>query len=154
LSPGAFLAQQVLLMTPFTLPFWLGGLAWYFLAREAKSYRAFGWTFVIVILFFLLVHGKNYYSAPAYPIVLAAGGIASEKLLARFAAKPKATMALKTLYFVWLIAGIGVLLPIVLPVLPVDAYLRYQAHLPFEVPRSEHGHMSAALPQHYADEFG
>jgi hypothetical protein len=41
-----------------------------------------------------------------------------------------------------------------LPVLPIDAYLRYQNHLPFEVPRSERGHMGTALPQHYADEFG
>jgi hypothetical protein len=46
------------------------------------------------------------------------------------------------------------LLPVVLPILPVEAYLRYQEHLPFEVPRSEYSHMGAALPQHYADEFG
>jgi hypothetical protein len=28
------------------------------------------------------------------------------------------------------------------------------AKLPFEVPRSEHSHMRAILPQHFADEFG
>ena len=35
----------------------------------------------------------------------------------------------------------------------METYLRYQAHLPFAVPRSERGHVGAALPQHYADEF-
>src|SRR3984893_2084401 len=81
LPPLAFLGQQVLLMTPFSLPFWLAGLLFYFVAREARAYRAFGWAFVITIGFFLLAHGKNYYSAPAYPIVLAAGGVAWERLL-------------------------------------------------------------------------
>jgi len=37
--------------------------------------------------------------------------------------------------------------------LPVDGYLRFQEHLPFTIPRSEHSHMGAALPQYYADEF-
>ena len=154
LSPGEFVAQQVLLMTPFNLPLWLGGLAWYLFSRDAKAYRLFGWTFLVAIVFFLLAHGKNYYSAPAYPIVLAAGGRFAEAVLTRLVAKPKAVVALKAFCFVWLFAGIGLLLPVVLPVLPIDAYLRYQEHLPFAVPRSEHSHMAAALPQHYADEFG
>ena len=56
--------------------------------------------------------------------------------------------------FAWLFLGIVLLLPLVLPVLPIDAYLRYQAHLPFGVPKSEHNQDTAILPQHYADEFG
>ena len=56
--------------------------------------------------------------------------------------------------FGWLAVGILLLLPVVLPVLPIDAYLRYQAHLPFVVPKSEHNQDTAILPQHYADEFG
>jgi Dolichyl-phosphate-mannose-protein mannosyltransferase len=156
LSPLAFVGQQILIMTPLSLPFWFGGLLFYFFARDAKPYRAFGWAFVITIGFFLLAHGKNYYSAPAYPIVLAGGGAAFEYLLrnARFHAHPKLRATLMASSFVLLLLGIAGLLPVVLPILPVDAYLRYQEHLPFEVPRSEHGHMGAALPQHYADEFG
>src|ERR1700692_4968361 len=56
--------------------------------------------------------------------------------------------------FAWLFIGIVLLLPVVLPVLPIEAYIRYQAHLPFGVPKSEHNQDSAILPQHYADEFG
>jgi hypothetical protein len=156
LPPLAFLGQQVLLMTPFSLPFWLAGLLFYFVAREARAYRAFGWAFVITIGFFLLAHGKNYYSAPAYPIVLAAGGVAWERLLRtrRFESRAVLRRSLEAACFLWLILGIVPLMPVTLPVLPVDTYLRYQEHLPFEVPRSERGHMGAALPQHYADEFG
>ena len=156
LSPSAFFAQQILIMSPASLPFWLGGILFYFFSRAAKSYRALGWAFVITIVFFLLAHGKNYYSAPAYAIVLAAGAVAVERFLstARFEARPMLRMLLKPAIYVWLFAGILIFLPVVLPVLPVEAYLRYQGHLPFPIPRSEHSHMGAALPQHYADEFG
>ena len=156
LTPAAFLWQQVLLMNPPSLPFWLAGLFFYLFSRESKSYRAFGWAFLIAIGFFLLAHGKNYYSAPAYPMVLAAGGVAAELLLRarRFEVHSGWRASLQAGCFVWLIAGIAPLLPVTLPVLPVDAYLRYQEHLPFAIPRSEHSHMGAALPQHYADEFG
>jgi hypothetical protein len=156
LSPLAFIAQQILIVTPASFPFWFGGLLFYFFSRDAKPYRVFGWTFVITILFFLLAHGKNYYSAPVYTLVMAAGGVLTEKLLApsRFAARPVLRTALATACIAWVVIGKLLLLPVVLPVLPVDAYLKYQEHLPFEVPRSEHGHMSTPLPQHYADEFG
>jgi hypothetical protein len=156
LAPVPFFMQQILLMTPLSLPFWLGGLAYYFFSRDARPYRAFGWAFLITIVFFLLAHGKNYYSAPAYPILLAAGGVLTEKLLnvPSLEARPRLRAILKPAAFVWLILGVLGLLPVVLPVLPVEAYLRYQQHLPFQIPRSEHSHMGAALPQHYADEFG
>jgi hypothetical protein len=156
-GPVAFLGQQILLMSPPSLPFWLGGLWFYLFARAAKEYRAFGWAFLITLGFFLLAHGKNYYSAPAYPIVLAAGGVFVERLLAeqRFQKNPQLRLALQAGAFAWLIlVAILPMLPVTVPVLPVDAYLRYQEHLPFEIPRSEHAHFGAVLPQHYADEFG
>jgi Dolichyl-phosphate-mannose-protein mannosyltransferase len=156
LSPLAFVAQQILIMTPSSLPFWFGGVLFYLFSRDAKAYRAFGWAFLITIGFFLLAHGKNYYSAPAYPMVLAAGGVLAERFLAapRFAERSRLRAFLQAAACVWIAAGLLPLLPVVLPILPVEAYLRYQEHLPFEVPRSEHSHMGAALPQHYADEFG
>jgi 4-amino-4-deoxy-L-arabinose transferase-like glycosyltransferase len=154
-SPSAFLAQQILIMTPATLPFWLGGL-WFYFSDAGKKLRVFGWTFIFTIGFFLLAHGKNYYSAPAYPLVLAAGAVASEKFLGkkRFDERPREGAAVKVAIFGWLAVGILLLLPVVLPVLPISAYLRYQAHLPFAVPKSEHNQDTAILPQHYADEFG
>jgi len=154
-SPAAFLAQQVLSMTPATLPFWLGAL-WFYFSGAGKKFRAFGWAFIFTIGFFLLAHGKNYYSAPVYPLVLAAGAVVAENFLskARFEARPRMHTALKAAIFVWLFIGVMLLLPIVFPVLPIDTYLRYQKHLPFGVPKSEHNQDEAILPQHYADEFG
>jgi hypothetical protein len=156
LPPPTFIAQQILLMNPMSLPFWLGGLLFYLWSPNARAYRAFGWAFVITIGFFMVAHGKNYYSAPVYPMVFAAGGVVTELFLTAsgFRAGPRLRVTLQTAAFAWLLVGVLTFMPIVLPVLPVDAYLRYQDRLPFEIPRSENGHMAAALPQHYADEFG
>jgi hypothetical protein len=155
LPPGKYLVQQVLMMNPITFPFWFGGLLFYFFSREGKTYRTFGWTFVTTILVFLLTRGKDYYSAPAYAMLFAAGGVVAERLIesVRLTPRPKLRGALKAACFLWLIVGVAALLPLVLPVLPVESFLRYQSHLPFEVPKTERSFIGTALPQYYADEF-
>ena len=149
LSPVMYLVQQVLMMNPASFPFWFGGLLFYFFSRDAKNYRALGWTFVITLALFLITHGKDYYSAAAYVIVLAAGATATERLVERFPGQ----LILRTACFVWLALGALPLLPLVLPVLPIDTFLRYQSHLPFEVPKTETSFVGETLPQYYADEF-
>ena len=68
-----FLAGQVLYMGPLALPIWLCGL-FYFFSDVGKRYRLFGWLFVAVLAALTVTHAKPYYSAPAYPMVFAAGG--------------------------------------------------------------------------------
>ena len=152
LPPGQYLLQQVLTMNPASFPFWFGGLLFLFISREAKNYRALGWAFVIAIGFFMFTHGKDYYSAPAYVMLLAAGAVAAERLLntARVSALRH---VLKPACFIWLIFGVAPLLPLVLPVLPIDQFIRYQSYLPFEVPKTETSFIGETLPQYYADEF-
>jgi 4-amino-4-deoxy-L-arabinose transferase-like glycosyltransferase len=53
LSPLAFVGQQILIMTPPSLPFWLAGLLFYLFSGNAKSHRALGWAFLITIGLFL-----------------------------------------------------------------------------------------------------
>ena len=153
LPPGKYLLQQILMMNPASFPFWFGGLLFYFFSRDAKSYRSLGWAFVITILFFMITHGKDYYAAPAYVMLFAAGAAAAERLLFRLAARPKLQMLLKPACFIWLLLGVLPLLPLVLPVLPIETFVRYQSHLPFEVPKTEQSFVGETLPQYYADEF-
>ena len=154
LPPGKYLRQQILMMNPFTFPFWLAGLFFLFFTSQGK-YRALGWAFLITIALFLFTHGKDYYSAPAYTMLLAAGAVPTERLVAsaRLSALSKLRLGLRIACFLWLVIGIVPLLPLVLPVLPIDTFLRYQSHLPFEVPKTEKSFVGAALPQYYADEF-
>jgi hypothetical protein len=152
LPPGQYLLQQILMMNPASLPFWFGGLLFLLFSRDAKNYRALGWTFVIAIAFFMITHGKDYYSAPAYVMLLAAGATATERLLNE-ARLSKFRRILKPACFLWLITGVASLLPMVLPVLPIEQFIRYQSQLPFEVPKTETSFVGETLPQYYADEF-
>ena len=152
LPPGKYLLQQVLMMNPVSFPFWFGGLLFLLFSRDARITRPLGCTFVITIAFFMITHGKDYYAAPAYVMLLAAGALATERLLASTTLAPRRTL-LKAVCFVWLILGVAPLLPLVLPVLPIETFLRYQSHLPFEVPKTERSFVGETLPQYYADEF-
>ncbi len=152
--PAVYLALQIVMMNPFSLPFWFGGLLFYFFSRAAKPYRNFALAFVITFAFFLISHGKDYYSAPAYAILLAAGAVAAEHLLSRsFKQASKWRAALKPVCFVWLAVGFAPPLPLVLPVLSLDGFVRYQSHSPLQPKPTERSFVGTVLPQYYADEL-
>jgi len=98
----------------------------------------------------MITHGKDYYSASTYVMLFAGGAVATERLLA---VRPRLQMLLKPACFIWLMLGVLPLLPLVLPVLPIETFLRYQSRLPFEVPKTERSFIGETLPQYYADEF-
>ena len=47
---------------------------------EVGRYRILGWAYVVMLITFIVLKGKNYYLAPAYPILFAAGAIAFERI--------------------------------------------------------------------------
>lgn len=148
LSPFAFLAQQALLIHPLTAPIWIAGLIALLFSSRWKPYRMLGWCYLVACTVFIVLKGKNDYLAPIYPVLLAAGAIVIERALER--RKPYWKGALVAV----LLAGGILLAPITIPVLSVDQFLTYANHLPFVIPRTEKSHAAAALPQHYADQFG
>jgi hypothetical protein len=147
LTPLQYFAQQFTLMNPATAPLWLGGLIWSLFARDGRRYRVIGLAYLIALTEFIVMHGKNYYLGPAYPMLFAAGGVAAERL---FALRLR---WLKPVFALTMLASAAVLSPIVLPILPPEKLLAYMRALRFEVPKTETSH-NAALPQLYADQFG
>ena len=79
-GPIAFIADQALIMNPLLFPIWVGGLIWLFFGKEGRRYRIFGWAYLVMLITFIVMKGKNYYLAPAYPILFAAGAIALERI--------------------------------------------------------------------------
>jgi hypothetical protein len=149
LSPIEYFAQQILLLHPLTAPIWIAGLFALVLSQRLKNYRFLGWCYLISFSAFVVLKGKNYYLAPIYPMLFAAGAITLENGIERVRQG-----WLKPAILVLLLAGGAWFAPIVVPVLSIDRFIAYMDTLPFKVPRTEHSHMSAALPQHYADQFG
>src|SRR5262249_31718581 len=118
-------------------------------ATQLKPYRFLGWCFLTVFFTFYVLHGKNYYLAPIYPMLLAAGAVMLENAIDRTQQN-----WWKPVIVVPLLATGALLAPIVVPVLPVEPFIRYMNGFPFAIPRTEHAHERAVLPQHYADQFG
>ncbi len=143
-----FLANQVLLMSPASLPLWLGGLLVCLLTRARGPWRLLA-VFYLTVAAVLLFGGRSraYYLSSAYPMLFAAGAVAFERWSAsRRAFWRPAAVAL-------VVVGAVPLVPYALPVLPVERFVRYQQALGLKPPAEEHTR-PAELPQHYADMFG
>ena len=82
LNPPQFIAQQAVFMNVGTLPLWLAGLFWLFGSRDGWRYRVIGIITCYQLAEFIVLHGKSYYLAPAYPMLFAAGGVAVERVFA------------------------------------------------------------------------
>jgi hypothetical protein len=74
-TSGFLLDQLRLGANPFTIPLWLAGLCFYFRAAAGKSFRLLGWMAVVPVVLFFVAQGRGYYTAPAYPILLAGGAV-------------------------------------------------------------------------------
>ena len=147
LSPVAFIAQQVNFMNPGTLPLWLAGLFWVFTSREGRQYCAIGIVYLVTLAEFIILHGKSYYLAPAYPMLFAAGGVALERFFA-----VRLRWLKPALLAIILLSG-ALFAPVIVPILSPDKLVGYMRAIHFEPPRTETSH-TAALPQIFADQFG
>lgn len=159
LPAGQYFVQQTLLVNPLAAPIWIIGLIAFFLSSKLKPYRVLGWSFIVCYSVFFVLHGKAYYLAPIYPMLLAAGAVVIDSALT---SKEVRTTTTRRPGFGWrkrvildvLIVSGAVTVPITVPVLSPGAFLAYTKKLPFKLPITEHSHARAALPQWYADQFG
>jgi 4-amino-4-deoxy-L-arabinose transferase-like glycosyltransferase len=114
-----FLIEQLLMPNPFAVPLCLAGLVYFFAVRDGKRYRTIGWMFAIPFVLFLVSKGRGYYTAPAYPMLVAAGAV----LTGRWAASLSAVRA----RLVWGLTGAALALggmiaaASVLPIAPVNS---------------------------------
>jgi len=169
LGPFAFFFQQTLLVNPLTAPIWLAGLFALLFSARLKPYRVLGWCYLVCYASFFVLHGKNYYLAPIYPVLIAAGAVVIESAIegrkddgregtgranARTKNRPPRLQWLKPAIVVVLLASGAHLAPVVVPILSPERFLAYAKTLPFKLPVMEHAHAHAALPQWYSDQFG
>ncbi|HSK44342.1 MAG TPA: glycosyltransferase family 39 protein, partial [Candidatus Binatia bacterium] len=162
-GPVAFIIDQCMIMNPILFPLWIGGLIWLFFGRDIRDrdarreesthgtgrYRVFGWSYLVVLIAFIALKAKNYYVAPIYPILFAAGAIGLERV---GAGRRIGTWA-RGVYIVLVIAVGALLMPFSVPILSPESFLRYQKAMGFQPPEIEH-QQNGPLPQWFADEFG
>jgi 4-amino-4-deoxy-L-arabinose transferase-like glycosyltransferase len=121
-----FLLGQVLYLNPVNTPIWIAGLAYFFFTRTGRPYRVLGWIYVVVFALLVITKSKIYYLAPAYPALLAGGGLLLEQLARRVSwtwLRPVAIGA-------YLMVG-AILVPLSLPILSIEATDRYVTAITF-----------------------
>lgn len=148
MSPLEFLKAQVLLQHPLTLPLWLAGLAAMLFHPQLKKYRSVSLAFILLFALFVAQRGKPYYLSPIFPLPLAAGAV-----LVELAAKGRLGRIARGAYAALLAIGGLALLPMWVPVLPVEGQIRYTRAIGMAPPQMERGRKTE-LHQVYADRFG
>jgi len=125
ISKVQFLAGQFLYLNPFAAFVWIWGLVFLF-TKAGRSFRALGWIWASVFLLLLTTDSKIYYLAPAYPPVIAAGGVAIEGWIAG-----RARAWLRPAAIALLAMGGLVFAPLSLPYLSMERIDQYVKALTF-----------------------
>ncbi|HXW77026.1 MAG TPA: hypothetical protein VEJ20_06410, partial [Candidatus Eremiobacteraceae bacterium] len=149
-GPLLYLAQEVLITTAFLAPVWIVGLGWLLASR---AFRFLGIAYVVLIVEMMLFHGKHYYPADVYPIMIAAGATAIEPWTRGSLVIRSAVLAYATAF------GLA-FLPYSLPILPESTFVSYDKvvssvlHIGRSALETEHGRDESALPGDWADMHG
>jgi hypothetical protein len=145
LSPPAFFLQQTLITGVAASIVWLCGL-WACLVRPKLAVaRAFPIAWLILLLVLSIRHGKIYYLAGIYPTLFAFGAARIEQWMGNARARA-ATLAAVTVFG-------AVLVPLALPILPVDVFIRYERAIGI-VPNAGERHSAGEIPDYFGDMFG
>jgi hypothetical protein len=147
-SPLSFIGEQFLLVNPLAAPIWLSGLYFFLFDKQGRKYAVLGIAYLVVLLEMIFLHGKIYYLAPAYIMLLSAGAVFWEqKVFSRAGAwlKPVVIVPL-------VISGI-IAAPLAMPILPVDAAVKYNSFFDVQAVKVENVPLNS-LPQLFGDMFG
>ena len=142
---GEFVRGQFLLLHPLSAPLWLAGLGALLFAPALRPYRALGLAYRLLFGLLVYLRAKDYYLAPAYPMLLAAGAVQAERLIRR----PVARAAV----LVPGLAGFAALAPWPSPCCPWTPSSPSSAPWASSRP-SRSATQYGILPQHFADQLG
>ncbi len=149
LPPLPFLHQQMAMLNPYSVFVWLGGLFYLLFHPSAKRFRFLAYTYLVFLAIMMYLKGKDYYLAPIYPMLFAAGSVLWEKVIHTYPPLRWLRYAIPAV-----IIAVGIIAaPLVMPILPPDKIPAYMNALGLKMTRTENG-MDSPLPQHFADEFG
>jgi len=144
MNPIIFLSDQFLLMSPFGFILWLFGIFGIVWNKDLKQYRPvtiIGFTTLLILI--INWHSKPEYLSPTIPMIMAGGALFVERTFKKWL----------SILFVLLI-GIGiVIIPLALPMLPVQTFIKFNQALGLTPANTESKELNE-LPQHYADMFG
>lgn len=149
LGPLAFLGAQIQMLNPISIFLLLPGLIWLFVAKSAREFRWIGIMYLVLLAIMIHFYAKDYYVAPVYPVLFAAGALAWQQT---FSSSRKTAWLLPAWCVAMAVLG-AITLPMAIPVLPPYTLIRYTKALHLKSGNTETA-KTGPLPQFYADRFG
>jgi hypothetical protein len=146
LPPLPYLAQQSEMMG-FVSSLLVILALWYLISPHGRRYGILAWGFLSVLGCMLLLKGKFYYVAPAYPVVFAPGAVFFERLT-----EVRALKWFRPVYALTMLLVGALIAPTAIPLLSIDGYIAYTKKLGIHQQKFEH--QPSQLPQIYADMEG
>lgn len=147
-SPPAFMLDQLLFFIGSVF-IWLGALVAFMVYRPFRPYRFVGLCYLLVMLLFLALKAKSYYTIGLYPVLIAFGSVYWEQLFSK--------NWLRFTRPVWVLVPIVIFIPlinVVFPVLsPAEIQVNAQKFKDLNLLRWEDG-KEHHLPQDFADMLG
>ncbi|HXT73356.1 MAG TPA: glycosyltransferase family 39 protein [Candidatus Angelobacter sp.] len=116
-------------------------------------YAPLAWAYLVVLIEMIALHGKIYYLAPVYPMLLAAGAVWIESQLPMRTEKWLRPTLYKSMLIASLIVGGFIAAPLAMPILPVDAAVRYSRFWDVDAIHPENIPLGK-LPQLFGDMYG
>jgi hypothetical protein len=145
-----FILEQIMMNYPALL-IWLAGLIMLLSVKAERKYKVFAHIFLFVLLLFLILKGKPYYSLGVYVMMFAFGGYCMEKYLTGSRKWIKHTL------IIFAIVSAVITLPFGLPVLPQKQMEKFctffSTYITSEPMRGE-ANIFYPLPQDYMDMTG
>ena len=147
-TPAEFIKNQAVVMNPLAFPIWLTGLGYFIFSRKGKTFRLFGYAYLVILILCIYLQVKFYLPAPFYTVLFAGGAVSIE----RFAERRRFRWLKKVPAILILLLGL-VSVPFVRPVLPVETLMEYSGRGVYMGVKGER-HRLGRLHQHFADRFG
>ncbi len=147
-----FLGAQIQMMHPVNALLWIAGLVSLLRARSIPHMRWIAITYLVFFAITFRLHAKDYYLAPIYPVLFAAGAIAWQHRIAASERRRNSAFAFPIYQTLLVITGL-IILPMSIPVLRPSTWIAYTSALHLQSGQNENAR-TGPLPQFYADRFG
>ena len=149
MSASTFLSEQLLMIYPATI-IAFPGLVFLLFSKKLQSYRCVGISLTVVLILYLALQGKSYYSAGIYPLLISSGAVFYEKYLKN--------IVWRVVFVATMLFLTGLLLPMGVPSKSPEklvAYFDKMAKITkSDAVRRYENNKYYQLPQDYADMLG